>query len=118
VTPFPWIDVVVIGALVVLNGLFAMTELAIVSARPARLRMAAERGSRGAQAALDLTADPSKLLSTAQIGITLVAVVTGAFSEASLSHPVAERMIAHGVPLAYAERAASVLVLGLTTLSA
>ncbi len=115
VTVFPWIDVVVIVGLVLLNGVFAMTELAIVSARAARLRMMAERGNRGARAALVLTEDPSKLLSTAQIGITLVAVVTGAFSEASLSHPVAERILALGVPAAYGERLASVLVLGTTT---
>lgn len=115
VTAFPWIDVLVIAALVVLNGVFAMSELAIVSARPARLRILAERGNLGARAALDLTADPGKLLSTAQIGITLVAVVTGAFSEASLSTPVAERLGQLGVPLAYADRLGSVLVLGLTT---
>ena len=115
-TPFPWIDVFVIGGLVLFNGVFAMSELAIVSARPARLRGAAERGSLGARAALDLAANPGKLLSTAQIGITLVAVVTGAFSEASLSHPVAERMIEAGLPVLYAERLASVAVLGLTTL--
>jgi putative hemolysin len=115
VTPFPWIDVVVIVGLVLLNGVFAMTELAIVSARSARLRAMAERGNRGAKAALALTEDPGKLLSTAQIGITLIAVVTGAFSEASLSHPVAERMIAAGMPQAYGERIGSVLVLGLTT---
>jgi len=115
VTVFPWIDVIVIGGLVLLNGVFSMTELAIVSARVARLRPLAERGNRGAKAAMALMADPGKLLSTAQIGITLVAVVTGALSEASLSHPVAERLIAHGVPDEYGERIASVLVLGLTT---
>lgn len=115
VTAFPWIDVLVIMALVLLNGVFAMSELAIVSARPARLRILADRGNLGARAALDLSEDPGKLLSTAQIGITLVAVVTGAFSEASLSTPVAERLAHLGVPLAYADRLGSVLVLGLTT---
>lgn len=112
---FPWTDLVIIIGLVVLNGVFAMSELAIVSARPARLRVLADRGNRGAIAALALTADPGKLLSTAQIGITLVAVVTGAFSEASLSNPVAERLGALGMPVLYADRLASVLVLGLTT---
>ena len=77
-TPFPWIDVAVIAGLVVFNGIFAMSELAIVSSRPARLRVAAERGQHGAHAALTLTEDPGKLLSTAQIGITLVALITGA----------------------------------------
>jgi putative hemolysin len=115
VTPFPWIDVVVIAGVVVLNGMFAMSELAIVSARPARLRIEAEKGVKGAIAALALTADPGKLLSTAQIGITLVAVVTGALSESALSEPVAQRMVAHGLAALYAERLASVLVLGLTT---
>jgi putative hemolysin len=115
VTPFPWIDVFIIIWLVLLNGVFAMSELGIVSARSARLRVLAERGNRGAKAALALTADPSKLLSTAQIGITLIAVVTGAFSEANLSHPVAERLIAHGLSDDYGERVSSVLVLGTTT---
>ena len=72
--PFPWSDVLVIAGLILLNGLFAMSELAIVSARPARLRMAAERGSSGARIALALAADPGKLLSTAQTGITLVGI--------------------------------------------
>ena len=65
---FPWPDVLVIAGLIFINGMFAMSELAIVSARPARLRVAAERGSRGARTALALANDPGKLLSTAQIG--------------------------------------------------
>ena len=76
--PFPWIDVFVIAGLILLNGLFAMSELAIVSARPARLRVAAERGSKGAEAALALSADPGRLLSTAQTGITLIGILAGA----------------------------------------
>lgn len=115
VIPFPWIDVVVIAGLIVVNGVFSMSELAIVSARSGKLRVLADRGNRGAQIALELTADPGKLLSTVQIGITLVAVVTGAFSEASLSGPVAERLAGLGIPFAYADRLASVLVLGITT---
>ena len=98
-----------------LNGLFSMSELAIVSARPAKLRVAAEKGSQGARVALALTADPGKLLSTVQIGITLIALVTGAFSEGALSGPVAERMAAWGLHADTAEHLASVLVLGLTT---
>ena len=104
-----------IAGLVVLNGLFAMSELAIVSARPARLRLEAERGLRGAEVALELAADPGKLLSTAQIGITLVAVVTGAFSETALSLPVAQRLVGLGVSPLYSDKLASVAVLGLTT---
>ena len=72
--PFPWPDVLVIAGLILLNGLFAMSELAIVSARPNRLKVAAERGSGGAPCALSLSGDPGKLLSTAQIGITLIGI--------------------------------------------
>ena len=114
-TPFPWIDLLVIVGLVLLNGIFAMSELAIVSARPARLRVAAERGSRGARVALTLTANPGKLLSTAQIGITLVALITGAFSGASLGGPVGQRLAALGVPAQYADDAGFALVIAITT---
>ena len=56
-TPFPWSDVLVIAGLILLNGLFAMSELAIVSARPARLKLQAERGHAGAKTALLLASD-------------------------------------------------------------
>jgi putative hemolysin len=92
VTPFPWIDVIVIVALVVLNGLLAMSELAIVSARRPRLEAMVRKGSRGAQAAMDLSAEPGRFLSTVQIGITLVGIIAGAYSGASLSGPVADRL--------------------------
>ena len=114
-TPFPWTDVVIIGALVVLNGLFSMSELAIVSARPARLKMRAEAGSASAQLALDLAHDQGKLLSTAQIGITLVAVISGAFSGSSLGGPVGERLAALGLGRDIAPEAGFALVIALTT---
>ena len=90
--PFPWIDIVVILLLIVVNALFAMSELAIVSSRRARLRAMAKQGRRGAQTALDLAADPGRFLSTVQTGITLIAIVSGAYSGASLGGPVAERL--------------------------
>ena len=111
VTPFPWSDVLIIAGLILLNGLFAMSELAIVSARPARLRVAAERGSKGAQAALALAANPGKFLSTVQIGITLVGIGAGAYSGASLGGPVGERLAALGVPLRYSDDAGFGLVI-------
>ena len=77
-----------------LNGVFAMSELAIVSARTAPLRTAAQQGNRGAQIALSLGAEPGKFLSTVQIGITLIAIVAGAYSGASLGGPVGERLAA------------------------
>ncbi|MBA3838664.1 MAG: DNA-binding protein, partial [Zymomonas sp.] len=84
---FPWIDVAIIFALVLVNGVFAMSELAIVSARRARLEAMARARVRGAQTALNLAADPGKLLSTIQIGITLIGIVAGAYSGASLGGP-------------------------------
>ncbi len=115
VTPFPWTDLIIIGALIVLNGVFAMSELAIVSARTARLRGAAQRGSTGAQTALRLAADPGKFLSTVQIGITLIGIIAGAYSGASLGEPVGERLAALGLPGDYAEQAGFALVIALTT---
>jgi putative hemolysin len=91
-SPFPWIDVVIILALIVLNALLAMSEMAIVSSREARLKAMARNGSSGAQCALDLSADPGRFLSTVQTGITLIAVIAGAYSGASLGEPTAQRL--------------------------
>ncbi len=90
--PFPWFDAAIIVALILLNGVLAMSELAIVSSRRPRLRGLASSGSRGAAAALRLAADPAKFLSSAQIGITLVAIINGAFSGEQLADPVAQRL--------------------------
>jgi len=114
-TPFPWIDVVIILALVALNGLFAMSELAIVSARTARLRADAENGHRGAQVAIDLAGDPGKFLSTVQIGITLIGIIAGAYSGASLGSPVGQRLALMGVEPDFAQTLGFGLVIGVTT---
>ncbi len=114
-TPFPWTDVLIIAGLIVLNGLFAMSELAIVSAKPARLKAAADKGSKSAQAALALQGDPGKFLSTVQAGITIVAIVSGAYSGSSLGGPMGARLAAWGVPAEYAEQAGFALVIVLTT---
>ena len=114
-TPYPWPDALIILGLVVLNALFSMSELAIVSARPARLKVAAENGSKGAKVALDLASDPGKLLSTAQIGITLIGIIAGAYSGSSLGGPTGERLAAAGFPAAYAETAGFMLVIAGTT---
>src|SRR5690606_18055951 len=114
-SPFPWSDLAILAALILLNGVFSMSELAIVSARTARLKLAAERGSGGARVALQLAADPGKFLSTAQIGITLVGIITGAYGGATLGGPVGERLTLLGVPAEPAEEAGFVLVIALTT---
>ncbi|MDY0957699.1 MULTISPECIES: hemolysin family protein [unclassified Sphingomonas] len=113
--PFPWIDVLIIFALVALNGVFAMSELAIVSSRRARLDAMARSGRKGAQAALTLAADPGKFLSTVQIGITLTGIIAGAYSGSSLGTPTAARLEALGIAPATAATLGFALVIGLTT---
>ena len=90
--PIPWLDVLLIVALIMLNGVLAMSELAIVSSREARLKALAKSGSGGAQCALDLASEPGRFLSTVQSGITLISIFAGAFSGASLGEPVAQRL--------------------------
>ena len=114
-SPFPWFDLAILAGLILVNGVFSMSELAIVSARTAKLRLAAEKGSGGAKTALALAAEPGKFLATVQIGITLVAVVAGAFSGATLGAPVAQRLQALGLSADHAGTLGYVLVIGLTT---
>jgi putative hemolysin len=76
--------IVILLLLILVNGFFAMAEIALVSSRPARLQPLAAEGSTGAEAALELKGDPSRLLATVQIGITIIAVLTGTFGEATL----------------------------------
>ena len=115
VTPYPWTDLLIIAGLIVLNGVFAMSELAIVSAKTSRLQHLADRGSSAAKTALSLAADPGKFLSTVQIGITLVGIIAGAYSGASLGGPTGERLEALGVPATYADEVGFVVVIALTT---
>jgi putative hemolysin len=114
-TPFPWIDLCIIIGLVLINSLFSMSEMAIVSARPARLKLAADRGSKGAAAALALAADPGKFLSTVQSGITLIGVVAGAFSADSLGAPIAERLAALGLPSQWGAQSGFAVAIIVTT---
>ncbi len=113
--PFPWLDVVLILALVALNGVFAMSELAIVSAREARLKAMAKAGSKGARAALKLASEPGRFLSTVQIGITLIGILAGAYSGASLGEPVGQRLVLLGVPPETAGTLGFGLVIVMTT---
>jgi putative hemolysin len=114
-SPFPWFDLAILAGLILINGVFSMSELAIVSARTAKLRMAADKGSSGAKAALALAAEPGKFLATVQIGITLVAVIAGAFSGATLGEPVAQRLHFLGLSPHNASTLGYVLVIALTT---
>ena len=113
--PFPWIDLVLILALIAINGVLSMSELAIVSAREARLKAMAKSGGNGARVALQLSSDPGKFLSTVQIGITLIGILAGAFSGARLGTPVAQRLERLGIEHATAETVGFLLVIVLTT---
>jgi putative hemolysin len=79
-----YLELGIVTVLIVVNGLLSMSELAIVSARPARLAGLVEKGVTGSRRALALASDPGKFLSTVQIGITLIGVLSGAFSGATL----------------------------------
>ena len=114
-TPFPWIDALIILALIALNGVFAMSELAIVSARSARLQAMADAGSNGAAAALRLGRDPGKFLSTVQIGITLIGIIAGAYSGASLGGPMGEQLAMMGMDAEWAPTIGFSIVIGITT---
>ena len=84
------VSILIVLVLVVVNGFFAMSELAIVSARRPRLEVMARAGNRGAARAMRLAEDPTSFLSTVQIGITLIGIFAGAFSGATLSEPLTE----------------------------
>lgn len=98
-----YLEIAIVILLTLINGLLAMSELAIVSARPARLRMLADKGSKGASTAIRLSEDPGRFLSSVQIGITLVGVLSGAFSGATLGVRLAEALIATGMSPALAQ---------------
>lgn len=92
-----FIEILIVAVLTVVNGLLAMSELAVVSSRPARLKVMAGEGSKGAGTALRLAENPGKFLSSVQIGITLVGVLSGAFSGATLGGRLAEWLVSRGL---------------------
>ena len=113
------IEFLIVFLLIVLNGLLAMSELAVVSSKESRLQQRADDGSEGAKVALELAAEPDRFLSTVQIGITLIGVGTGAIGGAALSEPVGNllaRIPGLGETTA-TTIAAIVVVIGITYLS-
>lgn len=92
------VEILTVVVLIFINGLLAMSELAIVSSRPARLRALIDRGVKGSRRALALASDPGRFLSTVQIGITLVGVLSGAFSGATLGLRLTDWLAERGVP--------------------
>ena len=105
-----YLQILLVFGLVVLNGVMAMSELAVVSSRPGRLKAMSERGVPGARAALTLAENPGHFLSTVQAGITLIGIVAGIFSGASLGAMLADYLAGLGMPHKYAEPAGFTLV--------
>jgi putative hemolysin len=97
-----YFEIAVIVLLIVVNGLLAMSELAIVSSRPARLKVLIDQNVRGSRRALALASDPGRFLSTVQIGITLVGILSGAFSGATLGARFSMWLESLGLPEASA----------------
>jgi len=111
-------EVLIIVCLVLVNGVFAMSEIAVISARRSRLRMRAEKGDKGARRALDLAEHPNRFLSTAQIGITLVGILAGAYGGATIAGDLNARFSAVAWLAPYSEKLAlATVVIGITALS-
>lgn len=112
------IQFLILLALIAVSGLFAMAELAIVSSRRIRLKQMAERGSKGARAALRLMEEPTRFLSTVQTGITLIGVLAGVYSGANFAEPLQEGLAQLEWIGNYAESVAyAIVVIGVTYLT-
>lgn len=105
----------VVLLLILINGVFAMAELAVVSARRARLRQMSEEGNKGAETALSLAETPNRFLSTVQVGITLVGIFAGAFGGATIAQPLADLL--EGIPFIEDHRQGVSLVLVVTIIT-
>jgi putative hemolysin len=103
-------EIALLVALILLNGLFAMSELALVSARKARLQKFIDEGDRAAIAAVKLGEDPTRFLSTIQIGITSIGVLNGIVGESALAAPLSTWLVSVGMPLNYSAFTATALV--------
>ncbi len=110
-----FLEIAIVIALTLVNGALAMSELAVVSSRPARLNVMVEQGNRGAATAQRLASDPGRFLSSVQIGITLVGILSGAFSGATLGTRLAGFLAGIGVPASAADIAGVGIVVVLIT---
>lgn len=95
-------EVIIIIGLILLNGIFAMSEVALISARKSRLSTDAKKGNKSARVALELAAEPDRFLSTVQIGITLIGILTGIYSGNKIAVTLTDYMIDWGVSVKYA----------------
>ncbi|WP_429949707.1 hemolysin family protein [Comamonas sediminis] len=105
------LDVLLIALLTLLNGVFAMSELALASSRKSRLLAMAESGDKGAKAALDLLSNPTQFLSSIQVGITSIGMLNGIFGEAAFSDGLAQSLVTWGMPASVASVVATTTVI-------
>src|SRR3546814_9321886 len=110
-------ELAVVGALILLNGFFAMSELAVVSSRRGRLQQMAQNGNKGARSALRLVEDTTGFLSHVKVGITLAGVLAGAYSGATLSEPLADVFRGLGMAGPADKLAFAIVVAAITYLS-
>ncbi len=108
-------EIIILFTLIILNGLFVMSEIALVSARKGRLESLANKGDTKAKAALDLTENPEKFLSTAQIGITLISILTGVYSGEKFSKDLQPTIEKFDALKPYAANISTVLIVVLVT---
>jgi putative hemolysin len=108
-------EIIILLVLIVVNGLFVMSEIALVSARKGRLESMANKGDAKAKAALDLTENPEKFLSTAQIGITLISILTGVYSGEKFSNDLQPTVEKFDLLRPYAATISTVIIVILVT---
>ncbi|MBI3144560.1 MAG: HlyC/CorC family transporter [Pseudogulbenkiania sp.] len=111
-------DIFILSLLILLNGVFAMSELALVSSRKVRLQQWADDGNKGAEAALKLAEEPTRFLSTIQIGITSIGIMSGVFGEEAIAQHLAAWLKQYPLIAPYSEPVAfGVMVVTITTMS-
>ena len=108
-------DIIIIIFLILLNGVFAMYEMALISARKSSLNNDIRHGSKAAQVALNLVNQPEKFLSTIQIGITLIGILTGIYSGDVLADDLSTWLIQNGFPETYSHTVAQVSIIIIVT---
>ena len=92
-----WFDILILVILIGMNGAFALSEVALITSRRARLQHMDEESVPGARRAMDMNADPNRALSTIQVGITSIGLLSGIFGESALAKPVAEWLVSLGM---------------------
>lgn len=108
-------EILIILALILLNGIFAMSEVALISARKSRLKTDVKKGSKSAKTALELANNPDRFLSTVQIGITLIGILTGMFSGHKIAILMGDAMLSLGIPASYAYTIGQGIIIVLVT---